>query len=212
MTIKIIQFLNIIKKNNLHVGDTMKESNKNNEKELLYNLISSEIELINKENRKPGWTKWAILVSMATLFWLFFGMLETTNYCTKNIALYIILFCFIYDFFILLGKLLSEQHETKNRVFYTNEDFISGRFSLLIIIIKYLILIILANNFSFDINLTCLKITFFVNLIFACIAFILSYLRIPLYLQEKKSKYLFIIYFFFYISIFFKVIIFWLTI
>ncbi|TSA25689.1 hypothetical protein D4R71_04875 [bacterium] len=186
----------------------MKDNNGNNEKELLYNFISSEIDNINKENRKPGWTKWAILVSMATLFWLLFGLLEAANFCLKNIALYIIIFCFIYDFFSLIGNLLSPQLETKNRFFYTNEDLTSTRFSLLINIIKYLMLIILINNFVFVLNLTLLKVTFFINLILTCIVFLLTFIKIPLYLKKKKSQYLLLIYLFYYLFIVYKVLVF----
>lgn len=177
------------------------------EKKLLYDFITSEINNIDKENRKPGWTIWAILVSLSTLVWLLFNSLENNVFYVKNIIINIVIFCFLFDFLSLVLVLLGKKGEAKNKFFYANEGLTSSRISLIFIIAKYSILIILINNSVFNINLIFIKFTFFINLIFVFITFVLSFIKFPLFSQEKRSIYLIILYSIFYLFIFYKIVI-----
>lgn len=78
--------------------------------------IDFELDLVNKEFARPGWTKWAIYGSFGALGWLLITLLEHQNFSFTNIAQLYLVFHFASSSFGFLKTIYPENEFQLNNL------------------------------------------------------------------------------------------------
>lgn len=82
----------------------------------LTSLIEFEINRINSESSRPGWTVWAILGGMASAAWLLTSEIEKSQVGWENVIKLFVMFCVLMDVFKGLKTLLADNSSEGTQV------------------------------------------------------------------------------------------------
>jgi len=159
---------------------------------IFYNFLSSEIDHLKNEIKKPGWTNWAIIGGLATLVWLTFNEFDNNALRIHNISFIIITSVFIHRLLSIVQLSLADYPTSKSETKYlpSNEVLSQSRVFLILQVLKYAFLIYLISILPLGIEkliITLLYITTSVYaFVFAC-GLIFSYLHIPFGLNTRRN-------------------------
>jgi hypothetical protein len=114
------------------------ENKDENRREELITLLNEEINLIEKESSRPGWTSWALFGAFATLIWLLTEYLENHVPNWKIVTIYIICFYFTFDLSKFFKKrFLDSIHSNDDRVKYFSNFFTESKSTIMISTLSY---------------------------------------------------------------------------
>jgi hypothetical protein len=172
--------------------ESFEQTNHNVREEVFYNFLSSEIDHLKNEIKKPGWTNWAIMGSLATLVWLTFNEFDNNALRIHNVSFIILTSLFIHRLLRTIQLFVAEDITSKSEAKYllTNESFGQNRVSLILEVLKYAFMIYLISSLPLGIEkhtITLLYITSSVcGFAFVC-GLIFSYLQIPYSLSTRGN-------------------------
>lgn len=117
-------------------------------------FLDSEINNLQAEVQRPGWTIWAILGSTATLVWLLLSQLESHEYSSVKVIGILIVSCLLFDFASFIKNILTPSKPSYRReiMFISHHRARHNSISWIMACFKYITLlifvIILSNTFS----------------------------------------------------------------
>lgn len=95
-------------------------------KQELIAFLDKEIENIQAEITRPGWTNWAIIAGVATVIWLMYSEIEGGKFDIKNVLVLILGFSLSYPFISSALRLISHSPLTPyladNRYYYYKKE------------------------------------------------------------------------------------------
>lgn len=105
------------------------------DKSELVNILNDEISDIDSENKRAGWTHWALIGTLAGAIWLFFGELQKNTFVTHNVFYCLICILLICDWFSLPSSpsKLTSQKSNENR--FKSMGFNSHRLAVIYFLI-----------------------------------------------------------------------------
>jgi hypothetical protein len=113
----------------------------------LTSLIDFEINRIDAEESRPGWTRWALFASVASAFWLFTLELESNNFSWRGVFFVFLGLWICYEMFEQV-RILFDDATGHQRLDLLNQlllSFLSIAFFRLLILIS---LIVIASRFA----------------------------------------------------------------
>ncbi len=158
----------------------------------LISLIDFEIERLDRSEKKPGWSKWAILGGIASCLWLLSSQIEIYN-IDWNTSLFIFLsFGLFREFFTFLRLIINPlSSDSKNVRFYIARQY-AGQFrdTALFVIFRYSLffyLIITFKNKFYPISFYSVCVFISGMLLLVLLTFILSYFDMPVSSTGNKK-------------------------
>jgi hypothetical protein len=164
----------------------------NKTKDALVLSLNSEIEKIEKDQLRPGWTRWALSGALGTCLWLLSQEVEKNLFNWHGI-LFPTLFLFIaLDFIKDFDRLIRYTHKDVDRPRFLQIQAIGYqiRKDIALSIVLYIVLIISLQEFSFTsfyLFKTLCSLSFFFNLILLVLIFVLSYTVFPIPLSFRRK-------------------------
>ena len=164
------------------------------EKKDLQKLLEFEIIRIQKEQSRPGWSAWALLGSLATIFWLITVTLDGKTIDLHNTLFLVFFFSILYDTIKYQSQFLSLNYPTSNSstaIISTQKFFSPTRNNIFLVLVRNISLLILIIsspfNFSFFILLLC-YFFYGIEIIGNTLSIILSFFNIPFSISAKSFK------------------------
>lgn len=178
------------------------------EKNDLLRVLDQEIDAINNQKTKPGWTSWAILTAIAGLAWVLINLLEasTTTVNIQKVLEYSLMGFIIYDCLRMISSHLFNKGEDSSAprflsiINLKNSKILSHFLEYIIITFLLFYINLPINHFLYD----ALKIEYILT-IFVSIAFsVCIYTNYPLQKSNKgiNTNYIFSAVIFLYFAIF----------
>ncbi len=167
-------------------------------REIVLDSIDFEINRIQSEQNRPGWTRWAILGSLATLVWLFLNELESKTITWLHVSLIFFVFSLLLDNILFFTALISPKssNNQKLRFDFSHRHFGNNRMLMLLILFRIAIMLYIAWLFSGDVLKYQAVAAYVLYLIFFLIfltIFVVSFLKLPILISGKgtvpKSSY-----------------------
>lgn len=103
--------------------------------------LSDEITYLQTELERPGWTRWALLASIATIFWLLLAEAEASPPSFINVGLIFLSSSLFLDAAMVLRTLLPQSLHPSivpGRFHITNELFSSNRTFFLLLAVRWM--------------------------------------------------------------------------
>ena len=128
---------------------------KRNEFRNIDKLLDTEISRLYENYKKPGWTKWALLICVASILWLIVGIAEN-SVLNQNIIMVSFLlisygYYFLKSFRDIFESSIKDQDKI-NRLRISNQWYSSNRLDILLTLIHFGILLIFCiltrNNYE----------------------------------------------------------------
>lgn len=110
----------------------------------LVNFLEKEIEFLRDERKEPGWTKWAIGGSFATLFWILLGEFEKSLISPFTVMQFLIAISLLADFFFYIRGFVidaSQSYNTNGRYVGT-ERLAQNRLMIISLIFRYILVFV----------------------------------------------------------------------
>jgi len=150
----------------------------------LIELINSEINLIAFEQKRPGWTAWALLAGLFTVFWLLINEMSPGRVNFYNVLFIFLFFSLLMETVLAAGSLFSikaNKEPTEPR-FYLSSSYSESRITILFQVIRLITLIYICVHLKFQV-IRVSVISFYIIFIFLLFGYvlilILSYLKLP---------------------------------
>lgn len=161
------------------------------QKQLLH-LLDVEINQIFVQERRPGWTLWALYGSIAMLFWLLLSYTATYVYNISNVLILIIVFSLFLDFIevLLSFSSVNDVKRGETRIIYLSRVAEGGRLSLFLKATRFLLIYVLIRSFPAVIDkfsYNSISIVYLIYTIAISIFLILSFMRVPLIFSSSKQ-------------------------
>ena len=159
--------------------------------EHVLHALDFEIENILSQEKRPGWTMWALIGSLAAVSWLFLDELETTIFNPHSVLPLVLILHLIYDSGIFTTRILSLDHNVDRlwKFRFSHHDLGDSRLGLLFVLIRQATLVFIA---TYSMGPVWLPFGYFVCIFYGVIGlffllfFILSFLRLPLPTYQKN--------------------------
>lgn len=155
--------------------------------------LNKEIDNLQDEIKRPGWTNYAIIISIAALAWTLIYCFETGGYSLRNIAFLILGFSLFWDlikFLVIIPK--SPRLELKLKRRFINSNFLSSnRLPLLLSFCQYGFFLFVSLKLSRDLGtFTMIFTSVFISLfLFALLLGIfLVFFKFPMPMSPPRKK------------------------
>jgi len=111
------------------------------EKSLFLDYLNREIDHLHEEIKLPGWTKWAIVAALASIFWIIISEIEKNLFTFKNIWILLLLILLGYSLIVDIYQITKPRTRRNRTYFYSIENiFYSSSLEILFKVIVYLII------------------------------------------------------------------------
>ncbi|NPV84232.1 MAG: hypothetical protein HPY46_11710, partial [Candidatus Aminicenantes bacterium] len=152
----------------------------------LIDLINYELSEIDEEQKRPGWTFWALIGALVTLSWLFINQLPLSKVNFINIGFIYVSLSLIIEFIINLIPIISGQgtsHSREPRYFFTMNLFGSYRIYIFVSLAQYTVLLLVALKIGGQLSVIT-KISIIILMGYSILVWIfliiLSFLKVPI--------------------------------
>ncbi len=154
----------------------MKEKN-DADRVVFIDYLNREIEYLYEESKHPGWTKWVIIVSSASILWVLLSEIEKNTFDITHICVQLLLLFLGYSLVSDIYYLSKPKDSRKRPYFYSIENiYKSNLLGILLKGSKYLIIIALIVYISNIVGISPLVLA----LLRYAISFILLVVIFPL--------------------------------
>jgi hypothetical protein len=127
------------------------------------NFLNSEIHNLRSEIKRPGWTTWALLASIATCVWLILSEIQTGNYSITRVeGLLLILWLTGFLFLGIIALIKPTKPQTRKFIFSSDYQVAVRIFPSILIIVLNIFFIFVAFKFNKDIGKFTTFVTCFV--------------------------------------------------
>ncbi|NPU86413.1 MAG: hypothetical protein HPY65_18195 [Syntrophaceae bacterium] len=168
-------------------------SGPSDKEDLFLRYLDSEITYLDNTLKRPGWTKWAIMGSIATLIWIIINRMAHGNYLISNIFAIVIFFSLLFDTFMIIKVFLPTNRKSADdkRVILSIHALGSNRSYLTLLFVRAVLVIyttyFLNNSLSLATKLCIYAPNIAIGLAFLLIILI-SYFKIPLPQYNTRKK------------------------
>jgi len=165
-------------------------------KKILINLINSEISQIESEQRRPGWTSWALLGALSSLTWLLVKHASLKSLDWQNVGLIFFTLTLTIEFIRGLCMIftLQDGHTPREPRFVSSPFYGASKLYFLALIFQGSILLFISIHLGRQIYIIPRIFSWAVSIVFILIgivALVLSYLKRPQSIYQKQSSSIF---------------------
>lgn len=162
-----------------------KEDTQFAKKRILIDLINRETDQFAVEQKRHGWTTWALLGALSTLIWLFINQTPFTSANWQRVGLLLFSLALTIDLICSFSSMFSTQHRNlpEEPRFVLTSIFGGARISLLIRLIMYSILFFISIYLKvhvFVVAKILVQIWLGLHVVMILIGLIISYRKIPI--------------------------------
>ena len=162
-----------------------KEDTQFAKKRILIDLINRETDQFAVEQKRHGWTTWALLGALSTLIWLFINQTPFTSANWQRVGLLLFSLALTIDLICSFSSMFSTQHRNLSEEprFVLTSIFGGARISLLIRLIMYSILFFISIYLKvhvFVVAKILVQIWLGLHVVMILIGLIISYRKIPI--------------------------------
>lgn len=160
----------------------------------LQEFIREEIQHINDESKKPGWTDWAVLSAFAAALWLLSAEIESGKYSINNVHVLLVMLMLSFDVFSnLKGVFQTINNDTQESRYSTIKPWKSNVYlNSIYSYLYYAILIILILRLPINIPYSSILIALIYSslcILATTFLLVLVVLEPPLNLSSNKGTY-----------------------
>jgi hypothetical protein len=163
---------------------TTSANDNNSSKDTFYDYLTSEIEYLKGELERPGWTRWAIIASIAYLIWLLLDILEYYTPNIQSLSITLISFLALHQiYFFVKLQLTSDTGNHNDKIIPTNVLLGDNRFYILILFLLAIIILFLTYHLPDTLckwSTIAIKAYIIIFSLFLIFFFISSFLYLPL--------------------------------
>jgi len=177
---------------NSHVAPNNTEEYQSRRREF-YSYLDAEINNLRSDIQRPGWTKWAILGSVATLTWLLLLQIELGTYLVRNVIVLLLVFSLVIQFFGTTRTALdvTGSGHTPNTRFFNMDSFTRNRvgFALFIGQLTFLVFVVARFYQAAGTLTTVIALSALLPLLFAgIVTFVMLSINYPFPINPKRVR------------------------
>lgn len=158
-----------------------------------FSYLDAEINNLRSDIQRPGWTKWAILGSVATLTWLLLSQIELGTYSLRNVISLLLVFSLVGWFSAIASSTLDvpgSKYDLKSR-FLHMDSLAKNRLVFVLFVGQLTFLIFVVTRFYQDVGAltTAIALSLLLFLLLVIILpFVMVHIKYPLPINRNNTR------------------------